>query len=799
MNARKIVKLGIYLVFTVIISIILLAAAVYFFKDSIIERFSEQLKKNSSTYQISYNNIRLSVFEQFPNTSIVLGDFSMATASESVTKTIIRAEKISLNINLISLLNRQIVVNNLTLSNGTINLDKSTIDSLWTGQDETSLKTGFVTEKASVKLVDCSVSMPHYSVTAENLTIKYQKRVDTKLRIKGLLRYSSRSRGGAIRELPLDIDIHSTILPDSVLIHRSGIKHNGIKSFFGGYYSLKNHRGVVRFYTKSFSLEQLVKFTPLVPDNLKQLKGRLSLTGRIAYTEKSGIGNIKLNYRFSDLLLMAENRKITCSNLRGISNIDLIGRNSSSIVQYKKLNINRIEFNGKAKLKGYTSLVFYTLGNSKITNHTAINSAMALSALNGRYKAVGTIDRQHRIHIYRLYGKAQLALVAGKKYSRFDRIKGSLKITDNKLNFTLSGQFDSTDLQLNGKLSNLLEIANTKTPAHPQISITGKYLDLDYILGSIAGSDTLSKTSGKNSTIRTSLRYNIDRLTYLKYTYRKVKGRMEIYENECIKAEFRGTGFYGSVRGQIGYCGEKEKLALAFEKLNVSDLLKHFNNFGQSIIGHENVSGTISGRLSCELSNNSYGIDWDRSKLTGRFTLRNGTLTGMDKLTKISPWLNPKRLKQIYFNTITNTIIIKKGCVYIPSMDILTNAFGLNISGKHTLDNRYEYRINLNLSDLMAKKFLSTDIKTISKSSKGFINLKLKLWGIGDKYEVSLEKKRKQTEKKKVKDNLKQIKAAVKSDLKQLFSGKSDSNRVKTDTTGYFQIEWDEYDTTKLP
>src|SRR5690606_27430116 len=88
-------------------------------------------------------------------------------------------------------------------------------------------------------------------------------------------------------------------------------------------------------------------------------------------------------------------------------------------------------------------------------------------------------------------------------------------------------------------------------------------------------------------------------------------------------------------------------------------------------------------------------------KAQGNILVENGELINFQPMLALSRFIDVKDLQHLRFSTIENKIEIKNQMVYIPGMDIQSNALNLTLSGTHQFNNIIDYRIRMLLSDLL--------------------------------------------------------------------------------------------------
>jgi hypothetical protein len=140
-------------------------------------------------------------------------------------------------------------------------------------------------------------------------------------------------------------------------------------------------------------------------------------------------------------------------------------------------------------------------------------------------------------------------------------------------------------------------------------------------------------------------------------------------------------------------------------RIDIQQLFTSFNNFSQNFILDENLRGKLGGKAS-------FAACWDNhmnfvpSSLAAQADIEiiNGELLKFDPMLSLSKYINVEELKHIKFKTLKNTIFIYDQNIQIPEMLINTSAFNIALSGTHSFDNDFDYRLRVALSDVLFKK-----------------------------------------------------------------------------------------------
>ena len=255
----------------------------------------------------------------------------------------------------------------------------------------------------------------------------------------------------------------------------------------------------------------------------------------------------------------------------------------------------------------------------------------------------------------------------------------------------------------------------------------------------------------------------------------------------------------GSIDGLVASRG-KIRCRAHFEKVDITQMFQSFDNFGNTSITEKNLEGTLSTDLDFA-ARWVPGPDIEASSvvLTADVIVEDGRLKDYSPMLSLSKYLRVEDLSDIRFSTLTNRIEIVSKTVYIPRMEIKSNALDLQIYGKHTFDNRIDYHFRILLSQLLWRKARKNNPNLKSEDAFGPIQddglgrttLYLLLTGTVDnpvfKYDTKGVREKIATDFKKERQNLKTI-------LREEFApARKDSLRVKTkkDATK-FEVEWDD-------
>jgi hypothetical protein len=234
----------------------------------------------------------------------------------------------------------------------------------------------------------------------------------------------------------------------------------------------------------------------------------------------------------------------------------------------------------------------------------------------------------------------------------------------------------------------------------------------------------------------------------------------------------------------------------SLKKIDIKQLFYAFGNFGQNILRDNHLKGNLSGDIfvSCEWDN-QMNFNKNTALVESNIEITNGELINFEPLQGLSKFISLAELKDIKFSTLKNQVFIRHQQIIIPQMDINSSAFNITGSGVHDFDNHYTYRINVLLSEVLARKAKqnkkeNSEFGIVEDDGLGKTKIPLIIVGYNNDYKISYDTKG-------LKDIIKESMQGQKRELKNIFKEefgmfKNDSTVTKPKTSQKFNLEWDE-------
>ncbi|TPN83440.1 AsmA family protein [Aquimarina algicola] len=196
---------------------------------------------------------------------------------------------------------------------------------------------------------------------------------------------------------------------------------------------------------------------------------------------------------------------------------------------------------------------------------------------------------------------------------------------------------------------------------------------------------------------------------------------------------------------------------LVMNNVDLDKLLFKFENFGQDHLVSENLQGKLTSRIKGKIRVYPDMVpDLDQSTIEMDVKVLNGKLKNYKPMLAFSDYMGDKNLQNIKFDTLQNSLDIKKGKINIPSMTIESTLGHMELSGTHDKNQNIDYYLRIpwktvrkaawqklfgSKKDTISGQQQEDEIVEVDPNKKiKYLNLKIK--GNIDDYKISLGKKK---------------------------------------------------------
>jgi len=438
----------------------------------------------------------------------------------------------------------------------------------------------------------------------------------------------------------------------------------------------------------------------------------------------------------------------------------------------------------------------------KTSGHLDVSDLNKFKSLNGINLNHGLVKNQLEIKGI-LPTKSQKANLAVKGRIGIEKIEltsdalpqspiglnGNLTLIDNttyQLD-TLEILTNLSDATINGKLYR-------KTANKPYHSFFGHVSCKTFIVDEFI--QTRETNDPRSFQMPDSIQINgnikIQNLNFRNYKPENIQGDIQYTPGKLRIDNLYAHSFSGTIKGSTSLTqNSNSSLTLRInshlEKAQLEQIFNSFNNFNQDIIGAQHLNGKLSGHIN-------YSSTWDQFLnldiasiyAQGDLLLEEGELKNFDPLMGLSRFIEVEELKHIQFDNLSTTISIKNRKIILDQTHIASTAVTFDGSGIHDFDNKYSYRLQVGLSDILWKKARKkkADINefgyVVDKDSDRTI-VPFLITGKGTSFDVKYDKR---TSRK----SFKQKMEAEKKELRKLF--KTDElSKVDSEPDGFEQQE----------
>ncbi|OYU95303.1 MAG: hypothetical protein CFE21_13470 [Bacteroidetes bacterium B1(2017)] len=364
--------------------------------------------------------------------------------------------------------------------------------------------------------------------------------------------------------------------------------------------------------------------------------------------------------------------------------------------------------------------------------------------------------------------------------------KGTIKAELNNNSLTLSQAdfvINKSDLKATGTFPGFMDFLVKKGASlNGSISLSSAFLDIDDIL--IYDSSDPREEGEQALDYTISLKANANQFVYGNFNANNFKMeailKPDLIEFNNANLSTCGGTFSGNGQWIMQNNLYVLKSSNQAKGLNINELLKQFNNFGQTEFTSQNLNGSLSASTDLLVVwDSKMNLISDKMLVVTDMSIKNGELINYEPLNSLSKFVDVNELKNLKFSELKNTLTIKDKMLTIPTMDIRNNALNLNLTGVHSFENVLDYKIKLSLSELLSKKRKpqSNEFGEEDEKTRG-INLFLTIKGPISDLKFVFDRKGAKAQ---LKQDAKQEKENIKEILKQEFGIKKDSTLKKVE------------------
>lgn len=850
----------IYILVSIWLVIVLLGVIFsHFMQEKVIQILSNQTEKYLLTeIHIRKNDIHFSVFKRFPHASIELRDvivklpkgFDQKKSLLIKGDTLLFARKLYLQLNLKSVLSDNYEIEKIEVHNGYLQIlnDQNGHSSL-----DILVKTNETANKQIVAQIDefIGTGLTVYTSDISNNSkacvyigkgnmsgVFAHEKFSVSVKANGEIKQFS-GKGQVLdlnQRFAIDTKIENN--KDSYLVDKGYFSIGNIPFRVIGSIRFGDNTLVdLIFSAKNISVKQIDKtlLSGLMGENGFDPKaGSLDIQSTfIGYTRYS-LPAIKANFRLINGKLLDKAHDLLLQDVYLVGNadngqdhlpksttirLDTFSFKTATSHQWGKIKIqNLIDPKISLAIEGYLDVkdlqAVTSLENITLNKGLLVNKAVLSGHIN---KEANNILSNIRVRGNFILKDIELDL------NKYDfpktNLNGKVELTNNStLKFD---QLNAVSVNSDVTISGILTGFNNKVsiPAFKGYIHSKNIVVDDFLAPKDKRSGEIKPLSFPDSLIITG-QLVVDNFTFGKFKSNNYSSNIYYHNKKLNATQVKMEGFEGNLTGKLTlYQKKNEDIAMYtngdLKHVDIQQLFIGCNDFSQDVIQSQHINGYLSGNIvfNCDWSNT---LDFIPESIVaqGNIELMNGSLKNYEPLMGLSKFIHVDELSDVKFDNLNTIISIKNRQVILDQTHIASSAITFDGSGIHDFDNKYEYRLQLGLSDVLWGKARKknkeiTEFGYVVDDGVGHTMLPLIISGQGTDFEVKYDKRKaRESFKTKIKEEKQELKDLFRKQDEEadqeseVFKIDTEENQKtglqKTDSQTYksssdeFILEWDD-------
>ncbi|MCH5244332.1 MAG: hypothetical protein J1F29_05460 [Lentimicrobiaceae bacterium] len=811
----------------------------YYNQEEIKRLFIQEINRNLVT-PVTVQDISLQAWKEFPMLSVAFSGVSANGADFQDEEELFHAQSISLSFNLRDIFRKRYIVREIIIRGGDFNLKhygKGQYNYIiWKKRDTLAHPVSFhlnrvLLRNTLVRFRDLA-ARHDFQLLAKDVAAKGDLYQDGQnFYLKGELGVHSMKASGFVflakRNVFLDVRFSNEQPQKRFNVQKGRVKIENSSFFTNGYvcYDKKKPYMDFNFTGNGLQVDALLDLLPAASRAYVQdyvFKGRLKFDMNIRgdYTQTPLLVNASFDYADGQVRHKKSSLKASQLAFKGKFTNGNPGTPESFRLVFDTLRANLPTglVAGRFSIQNFVSphIVYRGELHAELSELQAFLNIMPAYRLQG--KADSRLDFSHTFHA-----------LNPKEWKSADfmnaRVNGYCSLKDLQLDFPDERRVESDSIyvEFGPKVAktNLFNIQSDQTRIKlrlfvenllPYLLLKGQNLyataklqshDLDWeklfplfsgLNNGVKGKDSLpaeASSQGKSllEDLYADVEVDIDRLYVPDVQISHLKGMLHYsWENisvenlsfDALQGSFWGSAAIG--RQQEGY---RINLHGHVQEMDISSCFKAFNNFGQSQFTYANIGGIFSAdfRMRADYMQQK-GIDPRSLQLWTQLNIDNGSLQNVESLRKISRFTGEDDLQDIHFANLHNVIEIENSTIRIAEMQVLSTSGNLSFSGTHTFANEVDYKVNIELSDLLsrrrAQRVKNQDEFGVVTGGASKINLPLHITGTLPDVEIKYDfAKARQGAKERLQENRGELREALREEYSDMRRKREDMRERK--------------------
>jgi hypothetical protein len=802
-----------------------LVGYIYAHKEEIKQQALTQINTTLQT-NIEAERIGLNLFKNFPQIGLGLEEVRVEDGFKN-NEPLLQAEKIFIGFNIWDMINKKYKIHTLKLEGGQINLyidQKGRGNYLIFSENDTSSTEPVLLHLQKVIMKNMSLHFEHkilkqqYHGTIEQANWKVE--IDKNRWVFGMqnelfvkLIQFEKQKFISQKKVNASLLLQYDLKQDRWTFNQTNFSVNTFKFQADGYYQTgKKHDDIsVQLKTNQLQITELLSVLPIKSEWMNEWKsnGDVILSGKIE--GKIGGGktpdiDIQFGITQGELHHVKHGTKIQSIQTKG--SIKSVGKTYNLIVPEISMQLNESSFTGEFRLNDLNNprLVAHADCMVNATDLLGLLSEKKSEGANGNIKAVldiqGKLDdlfHQQTIRNMMISGKAELNiqdadLVEMNKH--INQLSGNISFKQDLVIHDLELKTNEGNMSINGVIENASALLFASGKGHADLQIQADKIKVsDWIIVPENKDKNINEKNSLLSGLSIHAQLKANELEWEKVIARALNTEISYTPQHIEVHNFDAQLFGGQVKLYAKMSGELTgaktlQTIVHCTAVDIQKLFVQLDNFGQKEFTDKQLSGKYAGKIEMSAAWNERN-ELMKEMLTtiADVHITEGAITQYEPMQKLSKFANIDDLKNIRFADLKNTILIHKGMITIPEMELQNNALNLTLSGTQSFAGALDYKVKLRLSELLKNKRKPSENEFGEEDETGkgmylFISIK----GTTDQPKFTYDKL---AVKQKVKADLKKEQETIKEVLKkELGIGKDKS--IKEKKTDNDELEFEE-------
>jgi len=288
----------------------------------------------------------------------------------------------------------------------------------------------------------------------------------------------------------------------------------------------------------------------------------------------------------------------------------------------------------------------------------------------------------------------------------------------------LTCSLQGSDLHLSGALRNLMPyLLFDDQPLAIEARGSSPRVDLAALLrsdGATAGKDYALQLP---ALVQLDLQAQVQEMVFERFTATGITGTIRLRDRVLRASPVMFNTAKGGVLGSLALDARGSgpyplTIDADVKDIDVKQLFAEFQEFGQSFITSQHLSGTATAQVAfASPVSPALQLDLDGLRCTVDIAIRNGGIAHHQPLIDVATYVKQNklvapfvdaeglrdRLADVRFDRLENRIEIRDRRVIVPAMTVHNNVMDIELSGVHGFDDRIDHHLNFRLGDLLKK------------------------------------------------------------------------------------------------